>query len=135
MSDEKELRGVSLELMGLAHEIPNDIEGISYADAVLGKETRRPSSQLIYCTRGQLSRNLNEYFDVKLGDRGIRTHQYTLYIDRYAMDSTMVWLWDRKSDPYQMKNIAEERPDLVETLIAKELKPWLVRTNDPWLAD
>jgi hypothetical protein len=44
----------------------------------------------------------------------------------------MVWLWDRRSDHYQMKNIAGERPDIVEALIEEELKPWLARTNDPW---
>ena len=122
-----------LELMGLSGEIPEDIEGTSYAEAILGKVTERPSSQLYFIVRRSSSKNTSEFYDVELGDRGIRTHQYTLVIDKYAKDSSNVWLWDRKSDPYQMRNIAEERPELLETLIEKELKPWLIKTNDPWL--
>ena len=122
-----------LELMGLSAEIPEDIEGTSYAATMLGEETERPTSQLYFIMSGSLSQNPNEFYDVRLGERGIRTHQYTLCINKYAMDSAMLWLWDRKSDPYQMKNIAEERPDIVEALIEEELKPWLARTDDPWL--
>ena len=120
-------------MLGLDDEIPEDIEGTSYAALMLGDETNRPSSQLYFIMRRSISHNLKETYNVKLGERGIRTHQYTLCINKYAIDSTMVWLWDRKSDPYQMKNMAEERLDIVEALIEEELKPWLVKTSDPWL--
>ena len=62
----------------------------------------------------------------------MRTHQYTLYMHR-SRDSVAISLWDRLADPYQMKNIADEKPELVESLFEQELKPWLEKTNDPWL--
>jgi hypothetical protein len=42
-------------------------------------------------------------------------------------------LHDNVADRYQMKNIADERPDLVEQLTKEELIPWLKKTEDPWL--
>ena len=122
-----------LELMGLSDEIPEDIEGTSYAEAILGNVTDRPSSQLYFIVRRSYSKNADKFYDVTLGDRGVRTDQYTLYMHKSAKDSMDVSLWDRKSDPYQMRNIAKKKPDLVEALFEQELKPWLIKTKDPWL--
>lgn len=122
-----------LDLMGLRKKIPDEVEGTSYAGALLGNEISRPSSQLYFMVRGRFSENRHALNDVKMGERGIRTHQYTLCINKYAGDSSKVWLWDRESDPYQMKNIADQRPDIVENLVEEELRPWLIKTNDPWL--
>jgi hypothetical protein len=42
-------------------------------------------------------------------------------------------LYDRVDDPYQLREISANRPDVVHRL-ADELKVWLERTGDPWLA-
>jgi arylsulfatase A-like enzyme len=73
--------------------------------------------------------------NLKLGERGIRTEQYTLYIDKFATDSTEIYLWDRINDPYQLENIADHNPELVKKLFESELKPWLQKTKDPWLSE
>jgi arylsulfatase A-like enzyme len=127
-----------LELAGLQSAIPKDVEGLSFAPLLTGNTIDRPSSQLYFMTRGQLSKRDREqhsknFTDLTIGERGIRTQRYTLYIERFAKDSSNVWLWDRQSDPYMMENIAKQNPELVEELIERELKPWLIKTNDPWL--
>ena len=44
-----------------------------------------------------------------------------------------VLLFDRQTDPFQLKNIAENSQLLIERLIREELKSWLSKTRDPWL--
>ena len=39
-------------------------------------------------------------------------------------------LYDRKDDPYQMKNIAGEYPGIVREL-TEEMRHWLVKYSDP----
>ncbi len=122
-----------LDLMGLGSEIPQDVEGTSCAPILTGNDMERPSSQLYFMMSGQLSKKRHRLDNLKLGERGIRTKRYTLYIDRYASDSTSIYLWDRKNDPYQLLNIADQSPELVQKLINEELNPWLRKTDDPWL--
>ncbi len=124
-----------LELMGLKSEIPNDVEGTSFAPLLAGNKIERPSSQLYFMMSGQLSKRRHSPNNLKLGERGVRTKRYTLYIDKFASDSTDVYLWDRENDPYELENIASENPGLVKQLITGELNPWLRKTNDPWLAE
>lgn len=122
-----------LELMGLKKEIPKDVEGISYAPLLSGKKMEKASSQLYFMMSGQLSKKRHSMDNLKLGERGIRTERYTLFIDKFAPDSSTVYLWDRQNDPYQLENIADRNPELVAKLIEEELNPWLQKTNDPWL--
>ena len=41
-------------------------------------------------------------------------------------------LHDNISDPYQLKNVADAKGEVVEKLTA-ELRAWLGKNNDPWL--
>jgi arylsulfatase A-like enzyme len=124
-----------LELMSLNTKIPHDVEGTSYAPLLKGKKMEKPTSQLFFMMSGQLSKHRHALDNLKLGERGIRTEQYTLYIDKFATDSTEIYLWDRINDPYQLENIADHNPELVKKLFESELKPWLQKTKDPWLSE
>ncbi|MBT3243806.1 MAG: sulfatase [Bacteroidetes bacterium] len=124
-----------LDLMGFSKEIPDAVEGSSFANYFTGGDAELPTSQLYFIVRhnnllnpefGSLKQKLS--FD----ERGIRTEQYTLMIDRKANGPTDIYLWDRKADPYQMNNLAKEKPELVEKLYKKELLPWLIKTGDEW---
>jgi len=42
-------------------------------------------------------------------------------------------LFNNVKDPYQMKNISSENPELFQKLVKDELIPWLEKTKDPWL--
>jgi arylsulfatase A-like enzyme len=106
-----------LSLMGAKNDIPSGVEGVDYSALYRGGEQTRPTSAL--------------YFQYKAGERGVRTHRYTLAITaRGTVNRTL--LFDNPADPYQMRNLAQSRPEVVRQLVRDELNPWLRRTNDPW---
>ena len=112
-----------LGLMGLESEIPEIADGIDYASLLVTGKGKRPTSQMYI--------NIPVEAQSK-GRRGVRTDRYTLIVDRMPGQEERVLLYDRKEDPYQLENLAEKRPELVEKLIREELRPWLERTGDPW---
>jgi len=111
-----------LSLMGFNKDIPSKVNGANRATVFLDGQGKRPSSQL-YMTipPGQED----------LGERGVRTLQYTLMINKRE-DISETMLYDNQADPYQLNNISESRSDLVNELNL-ELKYWLEKTNDPWI--
>jgi len=118
-----------LNMMGLEDKLPDGLEGTDLSQTILTGNGPRPTSQLYMFVPPH---------DHRYGRRGVRTHQYTLMLDRgwhgeQILDEVEITLWDRKSDPYQTKNIAADHPELVNRLIREELLPWLTKTNDPWL--
>jgi hypothetical protein len=106
-------------------QIPDDVEGTSRASVLLDGSGPRPGSQLYLWI---------PYGEPALGRRGVRTHRYTLSIEKFADGSREMVLYDNVADPYQLTNIAEVQPHLVEELTRTELNPWLERTKDPWLS-
>ncbi len=112
-----------LGLMGLADRIPNGVEGTDYAGVLLDSVGDRPSSAL--------------YLDVdptwpEGGKRGLRTARYTFVVIREKDGEEETLLFDNEQDPWQLRNVADQAPAVVEQLTA-ELNDWLRRTNDPWL--
>ena len=65
--------------------------------------------------------------------RGLRTSRYTFAVHATNGKIDRTVLFDRDKDPYEMKNIATERPKLVRAL-HKQLREWLMQTNDPFAA-
>ena len=112
-----------LSLMGLKDHIPDEVEGTDYSGAILGGSAERPGSALYLV----MSPNWPEG-----GRRGLRTHRYTLVVQRRKGKGEVYILHDNERDPYQMRNAADENPDVVRQLM-KELNQWLEKTNDPWL--
>ncbi|WP_169853050.1 sulfatase [Anaerohalosphaera lusitana] len=115
-----------MELMGTADGCPDDLEGQSWAKIFTGGEQERPSSQLYMHVKEPEG-------DERYGRRGVRTHRYTLNIEKMPGNAVEVLLYDRKSDPYQVRNIAGERYDVVERLIEKELRPWQAKIRDSFV--
>jgi arylsulfatase A-like enzyme len=112
-----------LGLMGFGDRIPSDVEGSNHASIFLTGIGERPTSQLY----------LNmELVNPAIGRRGVRTSRYTLAIERSRYDRYQYYLYDNKEDPYQMKNLAADHPEIVQQLIQEELEPWLEKTGDPW---
>ncbi|RLD31288.1 MAG: sulfatase, partial [Bacteroidetes bacterium] len=113
-----------MDLMGMQKEIPKTIEGTSFAEYIKHGTGNTPSSQIyIWMKPGQ----------PESGRRGVRTENYTLVIDKTPNSTEEIILHDNRKDPYQMKNIAKEYPELVKELIHNELIPWLEKTNDPFI--
>ena len=114
-----------LDLMGFKADIPKDVEGTSRAPILLTGQGLRTTSQLYVWV---------DYGHPAWGRRGVRTQRYTLMISCDPDEPKKIVLHDNLNDKYQMQNIAEESPQIVRTLIQKELIPWLRKTKDPWLA-
>jgi len=113
-----------LDLLGLADQIPDAVEGASHAQLMLTGTGPRPASQL-YVYPHPTRRDY--------GVRGVRTHRHTLAISTHPDDpAEEVTLFDNERDPHQQSNIAASHPDTVRRLVAHELLPWLERTGDPW---
>ena len=66
------------------------------------------------------------------GYRGLRTDTHTFTIHATDGKVDKIILFDRRSDPYQMNNIAMQHPKLVNRL-KSQLKTWLQKTEDPFL--
>lgn len=112
-----------LSLMGAGDRMPGDVEGTDLSGAFLGHEIERPTSVL--------------YLDVhpdrpEGGARGVRTHRYTFVIERERGHDDHCILYDNQEDPYQLRNVADERSEVVRAL-TQELHRWLERTGDPWV--
>ena len=114
-----------LDLMGLRRSLPKTVEGKSHADWLGSRNAKvpRPTSQLYIWT---------PYGEPDMGRRGVRTLTHTLVISQKEEKPDDVLLFDRGKDPFQLKNIADDEPDLVRELMATELLPWLERTKDPF---
>lgn len=111
-----------LDLMGFAGQIPAGVEGTSHAALVRGLAGPRPVSQLYMRVPPE---------NPSGGSRGVRTLQHTLVLNREK--GTEDWLlYDRAQDPYQLRNMADVQPEVVQALRV-ELEEWLNRTRDPWV--
>ncbi len=113
-----------MDLMGFKNRIPATVDGISRAELFLTGKGDRPTSQWYMWV---------PYGKAELGRRGVRTSRYTLVVDRIPGKKQKYWLFDNKDDPYQMRNIADDRPGLVKKLMPV-LNSWLIKYNDPWLS-
>ena len=113
-----------LGLMGLGAQVPSDVDGRSHAEIFRGGEGDRPAAQpymrMIAGTP-------------QTGVRGLRTHQHTLAIDNSPDAKSPVELYDRKQDPYQLENLAESHPEVVQDLVERHLRPWLDSCGDAWV--
>ena len=118
-----------LELMGLKDKIPAGVQGVSLAQAVRDGTGTRPDSQLYLAISD--GRDADGKPRLALGRRGLRTERYTFVLERKTGKPETVRLFDRQTDPNQMKNIAADQPELVQEFRAK-LAAKLQAIGDPW---
>ena len=112
-----------LAMMGCADDIPDAVEGTDLSEAFLGGACTRPKSALYL--------NVDPKYP-EGGLRGIRTHRYTFVIDRDRGRPDEYVLHDNQNDPYQLENVADDRPETVREMI-EDLNGWLEKTADPWV--
>jgi len=115
-----------LGLAGLAGSIPPQVEGADRSGIFLGQDDERPDSAL-YLWPDWKHYSPRFYPSA----RGVRTHRHMFVVGRDADGREEVVLHDSETDPYQLRNVAAEHPELVGELRAK-LDDWLARTDDPW---
>ena len=114
-----------LRLCGI--EIPNGVQGTDLSHTIIGGQGPEPDSvYLLMLGPGWPTR------DKWVGIwRGVRTHRY-LYA-RYQGNYHDTVLFDRKKDPYEMKNLANDPAHAaVHEELEARLKRWMRETNDPF---
>jgi len=112
-----------LDLMGFASDLPEGVQGISHAPLFLRGKGPRPTSQLyMWAPVGQPA----------WGRRGLRTDRYTFVITKARAAPVKVVLHDNQADPYQLSNVAHNKPEVVKQL-TEELEHRLRQNDDPWL--
>ncbi len=112
-----------LSLAGLESSLPEDLDGVDRSAVFLGKRAERPEYTLYTYSRSPDSSRIR---------RGLIGHKYSFVCDADSKSEIRWILHDNVSDPYQMKNIAPESPELVAELKAK-LVAMLERYDDPWV--
>ncbi len=111
-----------LGLMGRKADIPRQVQGVDYADVLLGRKgvSRPESAFYLDSTDG--------------GHRGVRTHRYTFALGNGVNGEPRMRLYDNQADRYQLNNLASSSPKLAQEFLRKT-QGWLDRIGDPWRAD
>lgn len=109
-----------LSLMGFGNSIPASTETRNLAKGIKGSGSS-PLYQPYMFYKPE---------DMKTGLRGVRTKQYTYVLSFTDGEVRNVFLFDRKSDPYQMKNIAGTDEQL-ENSLKKMTYEWMKKAKDP----
>ncbi len=112
-----------LDLAGFKSDIPDAVDGKSYAHQFLTGSGTRPEWQwYMWADDGK-----SEW-----GRRGIRNSMYTFVVSKTKGKSEEVFLHNNVKDPYQLENVANNEQQLVLKL-RKILDKKLVQYNDPWV--
>ena len=110
-----------LSLMGYKKHIPKDVQSYDLSRNLIKEGSYSPEFQPYYKI---------DYKTPEVGQRGLRTIKYTYSLKINKTGVEEVVLFDRENDPYQLKNIAEKNPQIIEKL-NKNLMSWLKKTGDP----
>ena len=113
-----------LSLIGLKQRIPSVVEGQDLSEYFFSKKPGAPEFTLYL---------LCNPWNALGGMRGLRNDRYTFVMQRNNEGKeTGILLFDNKSDPFQLKNIANEQPALVNQF-KKQLFDKIKNINDPWV--
>jgi len=139
-----------LELMGI--DIPETVEGTSYADLITGGEQDRATSAVIasYGNPAKLlavgqepsiwalqadSLHRSGIDWRKVGYRGLRTDRYTYVVSRNRKGENLRrFLYDNHEDPYQLNPLSgvhASEHEIMQKLDIK-LQEWLEKMHDPF---
>ena len=111
-----------LGLAGLEASIPDDLDGVNFADALHGKpDARKPDAAFFFRNvNGPVDEN-GKVHDFVTDFIGAKTDRYSVWISRESKAWPQVGIYDNVEDPYQLHNLADTDPDLL-TLMLKQLK-------------
>ncbi len=100
-----------LGLLDISNEIPTEVDGVDY------------SSILIDPNNTKVARPTSSLYIGKIGELGVRTHQYTYAINK---NGALIALYDNQQDPYQLTSLTfKDIPNENSNLLKKELGCWL----------
>jgi arylsulfatase A-like enzyme len=109
-----------LNLMGVKSKLPTDLDGRDFSTYIQTGKGDFSKQQFLIASVTASNPNT--------GFRGIRTSKYKLV---YSFQKKQVeqYLFDLEKDPFELNNIFNQNPAVVKSL-KKDLKTWLINTND-----
>lgn len=110
-----------LSMMGFADRCPAGVQGLDLSSTLLTGEGPRPDAALYLNVPAG---------DPAGGDRGLVTPTHTFVVRRAAGEVQTI-LHDNRNDPYQLRNIAPEKPAMCRELLG-QLHSRLADVGDPW---
>jgi len=120
-------------LAGLAgFDIP-EVQGKNLSDQILYEKGYMHEGTLFaYLPYFSVDTLVSGYPGKAWGERGYRTTEYMLLVNKLPEKGTEYYLSDIINDPYQLTNIASGNMDLVNKMIANGLDPDLKDIGDDW---
>lgn len=115
-----------LSLMGLEKRIPATVQTRDLSRQIRGSRRNMPREQL-YMLYSEVN-STGKHLDT--GARGLRDARYTYSVRFQDGVITEKYLFDRKKDPAQMNNLAQDEPSRVERMHLR-LKELLAEKGDP----
>lgn len=128
-------------LLELLHTpIPDTVEGISYADCVLGKENKSLPEHAFICMTPGMDEMVKSFtsrglFNRSYGWRGIRTKTHTYVVDNGVAPGVTPQrlLYDNINDPFQLNPVTLEKSSHMAIEYERILKQYLEKLNDSFL--
>jgi arylsulfatase A-like enzyme len=117
-----------LDLAGFKNQIPQTIDGKSYADYFLKGKGAQPAEQIIMGSMAYDTLQMGQS-----GFRGIRTAHYKLAYQR-KNKKLEAFLFDIQADPFEQHNLYS-KDNLEVKLMKPKLAAWLKQHNDPFKLD
>ena len=126
-------------LLGLMDmPIPESVEGTDFSGIMLGHNLEKPASAFIQCTMlgNRVVRPGSFTVDQNGTWKAIRTQRNTFVVNKYpSKKNPDIFFYDNEKDPYQLKPMGYgEGSDALMAELKRELKGWLLKTNDPFTA-
>lgn len=113
-----------LSLMGFKKDIPEQVQTFDLSTFILSDKKKASVVQPYYFIQPG---------NPSSGYRGLRTGRYTFAIHTTNGKPDEWILFDREQDPFELQNCAPSNPGLIKDF-TKQLKKWLIKTNDPFAA-
>jgi arylsulfatase A-like enzyme len=109
--------------------IPNGVQGHNLAHVATGKDGPEPPDSVYLMNMGPGWPYRGKWVGCW---RGVRNHRW-VYARWYNANDHEPVLYDRKNDPYELKNLAgKPRFAKVRREMEARLKRWIAETNDPF---
>lgn len=120
-------------LAGMAGIGIPDLQGNDLSSRILTGEGYKPDGALYaFRSLSRTAASADGYPPEAWGERGLRTENYMLVVNKLPGKETEYFLSDLKNDPFQMKNIALQRRHLADAILEYQLNPKLKEIGDPW---
>ncbi|MDX2414974.1 MAG: sulfatase [Bacteroidales bacterium] len=120
-------------LAGLAGFDLPEVQGKDLSDQIMdGTGYEHDGTLYAYLNFFNVDTLISGYPGKSWGERGFRSKEYMLLVNKLPDQLTEYYLSDLKNDPWQQTNIALQNRHVVEAILEEQLNPKLEEIGDDW---